>query len=202
MARILESTMKYLPALVAVSAALPHTVLSAPIEINGIAAKVNGHVVTKQEVRFHLQPTVGLLRAKYPRMGEQFHKALNEAKDEVLDQLIDNKLVLSKLEELDAQLPDLVIDEEIQRIVREVFNGSEEAFRDNLKKSGMSRRSFRESQREMTVDHMVALPIRDQGSLDFAVDLIGFPIDDNPGSLGCLIGDQINKSIITDIVLY
>lgn len=137
--------MKYLTALIAVSAAFP---AGAAIELNGIAAKVNGKAITTHEVRFHLAPTLGQLRTKYPRLGEQFVKAAKEAQSEVLEQLIKNKLVLSELEKLGAKLPDIVIDEEINRIIREVFNGNEEAFRDNLKKSGMTRRAFRESQRE------------------------------------------------------
>lgn len=137
--------MKYLPAVLFFSAVLP---LSAAIELNGIAAKVNGKVVTKKEVAFHLSPTISQLRTKYPRLGEQFVKAAKDAQDEVLEQLIESKLVLSRLEELDAKLPDVVIDEEINRIIREVFNGSEAAFRENLQRSGMTRRAFRESQRE------------------------------------------------------
>ncbi|NIP92494.1 MAG: hypothetical protein GWO24_03080, partial [Akkermansiaceae bacterium] len=122
--------------------------LSAAIELNSIAATVNGKAITSKEVAFHLAPTIGLLRAKYPRQGDQFRKALKEARDKVLERLIDNKLVLSKLEELDAKLPEQVIIEEENRIIREVFNGSEKEFRKNLEQSGMNRRQFRESQKE------------------------------------------------------
>jgi peptidyl-prolyl cis-trans isomerase SurA len=122
--------------------------LSAAIPLNGIAATVNGTVVTRKEVYFHLAPTIGQLQARYPRLGEQYQKEVAKAQNEVLEQLIDNKLVLSKLEELDAKIPDVVIDEEVDRIVREVFNGDEKAFRENLERSGMNRHSFRESQRE------------------------------------------------------
>lgn len=134
---------------IAVSAALPlSSALADPIPLNGLAATVNGMPVTKHEVRFHLRPVIGQLRTKYPRLGEQYFREAKKAQDEVLDQLIDEKLVLSKLEELDAKLPDMVIDEEVKRIVREIFNGNEAAFRENLQQSGMNLRSFRESQRE------------------------------------------------------
>ena len=137
--------MKLLIFLTGALLALP---LSAAIPLNRIAATVNGKAITSMEVRFHLGPMVGALRTKYPRQGAQFRKALQEAHDKVLEQLIDNKLVLSKLEELDAKLPEAVIIEEENRIIREVFNGNEKEFRNSLKQSGMNRRQFRESQKE------------------------------------------------------
>ena len=134
--------------LAAAFAALSAPSLSAAVELTGIAAKVNGRVITKREVFFHLAPTIGMLRARYPRMGEQFQKEFKKAQDEVLEQLIENQLVLSRLEDGGAQIPDHVIDEEVNRIIREVFKGDEKEFRKHLSETGMTRRDFRESQRK------------------------------------------------------
>ena len=92
-------------------------------------------VITKKEVALLLAPTVGLLQAKYPRRGEQFEKEFKKAQNDVLDGLIENQLVLSRLEENGARIPDHVIDEEVNRIIREVFDGNEAEFRDNLQAS-------------------------------------------------------------------
>ena len=121
---------------------------SAPIEINAFAATVNGKVITKKEVAFHMAPAVSMIQAKYPRRGPQYAKELKEAQDGVLDKLIENKLVLSELENRKASLPDHVVDSEVRRIVTEVFNGSEAEFRKSLRDSGMTMRSFKESQKE------------------------------------------------------
>ena len=134
--------------LAAVLAAFSVPSLPAAIELTGIAAKVNGRVITKREVYFHMAPTVSLLRAKYPRLGEQYQREFLKAQEDVLDQLIENKLVLSRLEDGGARVPDHVIDEEVARIIREVFNGSEKEFRKHLGETGMTWRKFRESQRE------------------------------------------------------
>ena len=40
------------------------------IEVNGIAAKVNGRAITKNEVTFMLAPIAAQLNAQYPRRGE------------------------------------------------------------------------------------------------------------------------------------
>lgn len=118
------------------------------IELNGIAAKVNGRVVTKKEVAFHMAPQVALLQAKYPGRGERYREELKKAQDATLEGLIENKIVLTELEGKGARLPDYVIDEEIQRIKREMFNGREADFRKSLESSGMTMRSYRESQKE------------------------------------------------------
>jgi len=121
---------------------------SSSPEVNGIAVKVNGKVITKKEVAFHMSPTVSLLRAKYPKPTDEFRREFEEAQESVLERLIDNKIVLSQVERSQASIPNHVLDDEVDRIIREVFHGSEKEFRDSLKESGMTMRSFRESQRE------------------------------------------------------
>lgn len=130
-------------ALVATAPAAP-----APIELNGIAAKVNGKVITKKEVGFHMAPIVGVLRAKYPRRGEAYEADFLKAKNSVLERLIENKIVLSELERRGAAIPDHVIDGEVKRIIGEMFNGNEKAFRESLAETGMNMQGFRESQKE------------------------------------------------------
>ncbi len=105
------------------------TLLARPIEITGVAATVNGKVVTKKEVRSLLAPTVNLLKTKYPRGGEAAEMEFNKAQDKIVEQLIENKIILSELEERGASIPDFVIDQEINRIVNEFFNGKEAEFR-------------------------------------------------------------------------
>lgn len=129
----------------ALSAVLPAT---GEVLLNGFAATVNGTVITRKEVAFQMAPIVGLIQAKYPRRGENFHKEMKAAQDDVLDRLIENKLVLSELGRRGAALPNQVIDAEVKRIVSEVFHGNEKEFRDSLKQSGMTMRGFKESQRE------------------------------------------------------
>lgn len=117
-------------------------------ELNSIAAKVNGKGITTKEVNFHLAPALGILQAKYPRRGDAYNKEVRKARNAILDQLIENKIVLSELEERGAAIPPHVIDGEVKRIIREVFNGSEKEFRKSLAESGMNMNGFRESQGE------------------------------------------------------
>ena len=97
----------------------------AAVELNGIAAKVNGKVVTKKEVAFHMAPMMAVLQAKYPRRGPNYEKEFRETRNSVLDRLIENKIVMTELERRGAAIPEHVIDAEVKRIVTEVFNGNE-----------------------------------------------------------------------------
>src|SRR5688572_29363389 len=51
---------------------------AGPIEVNGIAAKVNGRVVTKNQVTFMLAPVFAQLSAQFPRRGPQFEAKFKE----------------------------------------------------------------------------------------------------------------------------
>ncbi|MDP0492622.1 MAG: SurA N-terminal domain-containing protein [Verrucomicrobiota bacterium JB023] len=116
-------------------------------EITSIAAKVNGHAITKKEVDTQLAPMRELLKTRFPRQGAIYQRRLKEARDQILEQLINNEIVLSEIEGR-ASIPDYAIDEEIRRIVRENYNGKEAEFRNFLKETNQTMRSFRESQKE------------------------------------------------------
>jgi len=127
----------------------PLTALAESLKvITGVAATVNGKVITRKEVAIMLQPNFTVIRAKYPRWGEQAQKELEEAEEKVLEQLIENKIILSELEDRGASIPDYVVDQEISRIVKNVYGGNEAKFRKTLVESGTTMRSFRESHRE------------------------------------------------------
>lgn len=130
------------------------TSLAAPFEINGVAATVNSRVITKQELRSLMAPSVNMLQAKYPRRGPQYTKELKKVQDDVLEGLIENKLVLSELENRGVSLPDHIIDTEIRRIVTQNFDGNEADFREYLEGIGTTMRSFKESQKEQMLVHL------------------------------------------------
>lgn len=130
------------------AAATPRLTGNESSEVNGIAAKVNGKVITKKELAFHMGPTVRMLQAKHARPNAAFRKEFQEAQDGALEELVEEKLVLSQVERNKAEVPEHVLDREVDRIIREVYDGNEKAFRAEFKKTGMTMRSFRESQRE------------------------------------------------------
>ncbi|MBK1835432.1 SurA N-terminal domain-containing protein [Roseibacillus ishigakijimensis] len=117
-------------------------------QITSIAAKVNGHAITKKEVETLLAPRREVLQTMYPRQGEIYQRRLKEFRDQILEQLINNELLLSEVQGMGAQIPDHVVEQEIARIVREDYDGKEDEFNRFLRENGLTRRSFREQQRE------------------------------------------------------
>ena len=117
---------------------------TAAVELNGIAAKVNGRVVTKNEVAFALAPIRAYLSSKFPRKTPTYEKELKEARDKILDELIERELVLFNFKSIGAQIPEHVVDSEIRRKIRKDYNGNTQLFREELQSKGLSFKKYRE----------------------------------------------------------
>lgn len=133
-------------------------VRSGPVEVNGIAAKVNGRVITKNQVSFMLAPVYAQLVTQFPRRGPQFEAKMNEAKSGVIRELIDRRIILDEFKQLGATIKPYVVDDEVKRQVRELYNGDETKFREELKRSRLTMDGFR----EMTKEKMVVQEMRAQ----------------------------------------
>ena len=131
---------------------------SGPVEVNGIAAKVNGRVITKNQVSFMLAPVYGHLVTQFPRRGPQFEAKMKEAKTEVIRELIDRRIILDEFKQLGATIKPYIIDDEVKRQMRELYNGDETKFREELKRSRLTMDGFR----EMTQEKMVVQEMRAQ----------------------------------------
>ncbi len=128
-------------------------------EINGIAAVVNGRPISKSKVGFMLAPTYAQLAAQFPRRGAEFERQALEARNRILQELIDREIILSEFKEMEkkgANLPANVVDREIERQIRENYNGSDAKFEEELKRVGMGRESYR----KMTKDQLIVQAIR------------------------------------------
>lgn len=135
---------------------------SGPVEVNGIAAKVNGRVITKNQLNFLLAPAYIRLVAEYPRRGPKFETLFNEAKANVLQELIDRQIILDEFKTLGAFIKPSVVDEDIKQQMRERFNGDEATFRQELKKSRLTMEGYR----EMTREKMIVQAMRQQQFAD------------------------------------
>ncbi|MEP2775423.1 MAG: peptidylprolyl isomerase [Luteolibacter sp.] len=124
---------------------------SEPVEVNGIAAKVNGRIITKNEVSFMLAPRFAQLATQFPRRGPEFERQFLEAREKIMQELVDRQIILDEFEQLGANIKDHIIDEEVDRQIRELYNGNEAKFREELKKSRLTTDRYREITREKMV---------------------------------------------------
>lgn len=110
---------------------------------------VNGEPITQQEVNFALAPQLQELQAGRDRLS--FEAALNEARTETLNDLIDNKLIIQEFNRRGAEIPDRAIDEEIERIIRTRFNGDRGKFAKDLEQSNLTQAGFRRVIRDQII---------------------------------------------------
>lgn len=135
---------------------------AAPVEVNGIAAKVNGRVITKNEVSFMLAPIYAQLNAQYPRRGNEFRSRLKQAQDKILQELIDRQIILDEFNQLGSSIPPNVIDNEIKRQINTLYNGNKLKFNEELRRNRMTMDTYREMQREkMIVQAMRSMQFSD-----------------------------------------
>lgn len=125
-------------------------------EITGIAATVNGRVITNNEINYHLTPYRQRLDAQMPNKTEAYKKLLSEAQTDILDSMIERELILSEFNtKLKGRIPDHAIDGEIKRQIRELYNNSRSEYVKALKDAGMSPQQHRrETEKKLIVQAM------------------------------------------------
>ena len=120
--------------------------------IDGIAAIVNNDVVTISQVRDLVGARERSLREIYS--GAELETKLNEMRLAAIKDLIDRQLILQefkKLQEKGASIPDYIVDDRVQAIIRQEFGGDRSAFVRTLQAQGYTLTRFREIEREKIV---------------------------------------------------
>ncbi len=120
--------------------------------VDGISAIVNQDVITISQVRELVGARERGLREVY--RGEELTERLNQLRLAALKDLIDRQLILQefkKMQEQGANIPEYVIDDRVQTIIREEFGGDRGAFIRTLQAQGYTLTRFREIEREKII---------------------------------------------------
>ncbi len=135
--------MKSLPYLLLLLLVVP---LHASVRIDGVAARVNGHVITLSDVLGASTDLQALLREG--RGGEP----ANSLYQRVLEELIGRKLILDSYgTQKEIQIPPIAVDAQVQEVIREMFQDDRNAFLRALGEDGRSERAWREEIREQII---------------------------------------------------
>jgi parvulin-like peptidyl-prolyl isomerase len=146
---------RFLCAILTAFVALPfspfcHGALAAEQQqIDGIAAVVNGEVITWSQVRGVMAPRERLLRSQL--RGEELQKKVMEVRKEALQDLIDRQLIVQQFKKDEFQLPDFLVEQRITDIIRENFGGDRNAFIKTLQAQNYSLSEFRKNEFEKIV---------------------------------------------------
>ena len=88
-----------------------------PEVVDGIAAVVNGDIITFSQVRALVAPREKLLRSQ--RTGEDLVKKIREAREAALKDLIDRQLIIQAFKKENYQIPDHFVDQRMHEIIQE-----------------------------------------------------------------------------------
>ncbi len=148
---------------------LPFTCLSAAV-VNKAIAKVNDDVILQSDYEDAVNPVISQIQKTYGEVmpKEDMDKKIAEIKKELLDQMIDQKLLLQEAKKKDVKVSKREVDEGIET-VKDRFkrkNGkmltaveSDAEFNSELKKQNLTMAKFRDKLRE---DIMVNKLIEDE----------------------------------------
>jgi peptidyl-prolyl cis-trans isomerase SurA len=121
--------------------------------LNGIAAVVNGEIITFSQVR----ELVGARERSTAEIyqGEELQRRIKEMRQGAVQELVDRALILQEFRKKEFNIPSYIIDDSINRIIRQEFGGDRTAFVKTLQAQGFSMARFRERKKdEITVQAM------------------------------------------------
>lgn len=122
------------------------------VVIDKVVATVNGEPVTLSELERILQPVYKQFEQIYK--GEELEEAEKRARHELLEQLIENKIILQKAREEGVMITEAAMEEELADI-KDKF-GSMEEFQKALEKEGLTLEQYKKDLTEqLTIRAMI-----------------------------------------------
>ena len=145
-----RSIFALLSVLALASSPLSRAAFSAePEVVDGIAAIVNGSVVTYSQVRELSGPREKLLRSQFK--GDELIAKMKEARQAALKDLIDRQLIIDSFKKENFQIPDHFVEEKMHDIIREEFGGDRNTFVKTLQAQNYTLGEFKKMETERII---------------------------------------------------
>lgn len=117
--------------------------------INGIAAVVNGDVITYSQVRDVMGPREKLLRSQFS--GEELATKIKEARIAAVQDLIDRQLIIQSFAKEKFEIPDFFVEQQVKKIIQESFGGDRNTFIKTLKAQNYTLGEFKKAEKEKII---------------------------------------------------
>lgn len=117
--------------------------------VDGIAAVVNGDIITFSQVRGLSGPRERLLHSQFK--GEELAKQIKEARAAALKDLIDRQLIVQSFAKEKFELPDYFVEQRVNEIIRENFGGDRQTFIKTLQAQNFSLSQFKKEEKERII---------------------------------------------------
>ena len=120
-----------------------------PQVVDGIAAIVNGEVITYSQVRSLSEPREKQLQTQYT--GAELQKQLKATRELALKDLIDRQLVLQAFKKEKYEIPDHFVNERMHEIIRQNFGGDRNTFIKTLEAQNYTLGEFKQKEMEQMI---------------------------------------------------
>jgi peptidyl-prolyl cis-trans isomerase SurA len=117
--------------------------------MDGIAAVVNGEVITISQLRELTGAREMALREMMT--GDDLVREVKNLREAALNDLIDRQLILQEFAKREFNIPDHVIADRVQSIILQEFGGDRQAFVRTLQAQGYTMARFQEMEREKII---------------------------------------------------
>lgn len=117
--------------------------------LDGVAAAVNGDVITFSQVRELVGARERSLRDLY--QGQQLVEKIKETRLAALNDLIDRQLIIQEFKKNQYSLPNFIVEDRIKTIVRQEFGGDRSAFVRTLEAQGYTLARFKEMEQNKII---------------------------------------------------
>lgn len=135
--------------LAVLSAALPPVRAEESVRLDGVAAHVNGDVVTVGEALSFMEPQRRVLASRYS--GAELKEALRKTYREAVKALADRKLILADYANQKFKIPDALVDRRISEILNQRYDNDRGALMAALAEDRMTYDEWRDKIREQLV---------------------------------------------------
>jgi peptidyl-prolyl cis-trans isomerase SurA len=125
------------------------TFAEEPTVVDGMAAVVNGEVITYSQVRALSAPQERVLRQQYT--GQELAKKITEVRQLALKDLIDRRLVIQAFKKESYEIPDHIVDQRIHQIIQESFGGDRNTFVKTLEAQNYTLGEFKKKEMEKII---------------------------------------------------
>lgn len=132
--------------LISIAVPAASTFLRAEV-IDKIAIVVNGEIITQRDIDNLLVPIFQKYETIYK--GDELMMKLEEARQKIIEQLIDERLILSEAKKLNIEVSELEVDGKVDEIIKRV--GSRENFESALARQQVSIKDLRQHYKDQTM---------------------------------------------------
>jgi peptidyl-prolyl cis-trans isomerase SurA len=117
--------------------------------VDGMAAIVNGEVITYSQVRSLSGPQENMLRQQYT--GPDLEKKITELRQAAVKDLIDRRLIIQAFKKESFEIPDHIVDMRVHQIIKESFGGDRNTFVKTLEAQNYTLGEFKQKEMEKII---------------------------------------------------